>query len=203
MEVDIGYIILAGGKSRRLGRNKLKEVIGGTTLFNRVINVLSTFKGEIIIVKAEDSSIPDILTYPQITVVQDLYPGKGMIGGIVTGLSASRNYYNLVVAGDMPFLNLNLLRYMISITESNDLVAYKNKNELEPLHAIYSRNCLPVLKEIMQNNQRIYELLNRVKVRYLSSAELNRYDPEHISFFNVNTEADLLTAHEIAAKAIK
>ncbi len=192
MEVDIGYIILAGGKSRRLGRNKLKEVIGGMTLFNRVINVLSAFKGEIIIVKAEDSSIPDILTYPQITVVQDLYPGKGMIGGIVTGLSASRNYYNLVVAGDMPFLNLNLLRYMISITESNDLVAYKNKNELEPLHAIYSRNCLPVLKEIMQNNQRIYELLNRVKVRYLSSAELNRYDPEHISFFNVNTEADLL-----------
>lgn len=203
MEVDIGYIILAGGKSRRLGRNKLKEVIGGMTLFNRVINVLSAFKGEIIIVKAEDSSIPDILTYPQITVVQDLYPGKGMIGGIVTGLSASRNYYNLVVAGDMPFLNLNLLRYMISITESNDLVAYKNKNELEPLHAIYSRNCLPVLKEIMQNNQRIYELLNRVKVRNLSSAELNRYDPEHISFFNVNTEADLLTAHEIAAKAIK
>ena len=200
MDLDIGYIVLAGGKSKRLGRNKINEVIGDTTLFNRVITVLSAFKGTIIIVTAEDSTIPDNFTYPKIKMVHDLYPGKGMIGGIITGLSVSKNYYNLVVACDMPFLNTDLLRYMISITEDNDLVAYKNKNELEPLHAIYSKNCLPILKEIMQNNLRIFEMLDRIKVRYLSSTEINRYDPKNISFFNVNTEADLRIANNIASK---
>jgi molybdenum cofactor guanylyltransferase len=200
MNLDIGYIILAGGKSKRLGRNKLNEVIGGITLINRVINVLSAFDGEIILVAAEDSSLPDTFTYAKISKVQDLYPGKGMIGGIITGLSASKNFYNLVVASDMPFLSPTLIHYMISNAKGNDLVAYKNQNELEPLHAIYTKNCLPILEEIMLKDRRIFELLGQVKVRYLSPAEINQYDPKKISFFNVNTEADLRIANEIAAK---
>ena len=203
MNLDIGYIILAGGKSKRLGRNKLNEAIGGITLINRVINVLSAFDGEIILVTAEDSSLPDTFTYAKISKVQDLYPGKGMIGGIITGLSASKNFYNLVVASDMPFLSPALIRYMISNAKGNDLVAYKNQNELEPLHAIYSKNCLPILEEIMLKDRRIFELLGQVKVRYLSPAEINQYDPKKISFFNVNTEADLRIANEIAAKEDK
>jgi molybdopterin-guanine dinucleotide biosynthesis protein A len=200
MNLDIGYIILAGGKSKRLGRNKINEVIGGITLLNRVVNVLSAFNGEIILVTAEDSSLPDTFTYAKISKVQDLYPGKGMIGGIITGLSASKNFYNLVVAADMPFLNPVLIRYMISNAKGNDLVAYKNQNELEPLHAIYTKNCLPILEEIMLKDRRIFELLGQVKVRYLSPAEINQYDPKKISFFNVNTESDLRIANEIAAK---
>jgi molybdenum cofactor guanylyltransferase len=203
MNLDIGYIILAGGKSKRLGRNKINEVIGGITLLNRVINVLSAFNGEIILVTAKDSSIPDIFTYAKISKVQDLYPGKGMIGGIITGLSASKNFYNLVVAADMPFLNPALIRYMISNAKGNDLVAYKNQNDLEPLHAIYTKNCLPILEEIMLEDRRIFELLGQVKVRYLSPAEINKYDPKKISFFNVNTESDLRIANEIAAKEDK
>lgn len=200
MNLDIGYIILAGGKSKRLGRNKIIEVIGGMTLLNRVINVLSAFNGEIIIVTAKDSSLADTFTYPKISIVRDLYPGKGMIGGIITGLAASKNFYNLVVASDMPFLNPALIRYMMNNAEGNDLVAYKNLNELEPLHAIYSKNCLPILEEIMLKDRRIFELLGQVKVRYLSSTEINKYDPKKISFFNVNTESDLRIANEIAAK---
>jgi molybdopterin-guanine dinucleotide biosynthesis protein A len=200
MNLDIGYIILAGGKSKRLGRNKINEVIGGITLLNRVINVLSAFNGEIILVTAKDSSMPDTFTYTKISKVQDLYPGKGMIGGIITGLAASKNFYNLVVAADMPFLNPALIHYMISNAKGNDLVAYKNQNDLEPLHAIYTKNCLPILEEIMLEDRRIFELLGQVKVRYLSSAEINQYDPKKISFFNVNTESDLRIANEIAAK---
>ena len=203
MNLDIGYIILAGGKSKRLGRNKINEVIGGITLLNRVVNVLSAFNGEIILVTAEDSSLPDTFTYAKISKVQDLYPGKGMIGGIITGLSASKNFYNLVVASDMPFLSPALIWYMISNAKENDLVAYKNQNELEPLHAIYSKNCLPILEEIMLKDRRIFELLGQVKVRYLSPAKINQYDPKKISFFNVNTESDLRIAKEIAAKEDK
>jgi molybdopterin-guanine dinucleotide biosynthesis protein A len=88
---------------------------------------------------------------------------------------------------------------MINITEDNDLVAYRNKMDLEPLHAVYSRNCLPIFEEIMQKNLRIIELVQHVKVRYLNSEEIKRYDPENLSFFNINTEADLSVSNKIAA----
>ena len=199
MGLDIGYIILAGGKSKRLGHDKIKEVIGDMTLLDRVITILSAFNGEITIVTGENSSLPNTFSYPKIKIVHDLYPGKGMLGGIITGLSLSEHYYNLVVACDMPFLSPALLQYMIDITESHDLVAYRHKNDLEPLHAIYSKNCLLVFEEIMQNNLRIIELVQHVKVRYLTDEEIKRYDPENLSFFNINTEADLSIANKIAA----
>jgi molybdopterin-guanine dinucleotide biosynthesis protein A len=198
-DLDIGYIILAGGKSKRLGRNKLKEIIGDTPLLERVITILSAFNGEIIIVTGENSSFPNTFSYPKIKIVHDLYPDKGMLGGIVTGLSLSEHYYNLVVASDMPFLSPSLLQYMINIAEGNDLVAYRNNMDLEPLHAVYSRNCLPIFEKIMQKNLRIIELVQHVFVRYLTSEEIKQHDPENLSFFNINTEADLSVANKIAA----
>jgi molybdopterin-guanine dinucleotide biosynthesis protein A len=196
--LDIGYVILAGGQSKRLGRDKIKEIIGDKTLLERVISTLSVFNGEVTLVLAENSPSPDVSRYPQVKIVRDLYPGKGMIGGIVTGLSLSRHDYNLVVAADMPFLNSRLLRFLVDITDGNDLVAYRKESNFEPLHAVYSRNCLPILAEVMQKNLRIIELAQRVKVRYLTDEELTRFDPDNRSFFNINTAADLDIANKIS-----
>ena len=196
--MDIGYVILAGGQSKRLGRDKIKEIIGDKTLLERVISTLSVFNGEVTLVLAENSPSPDVSRYPQVKIVRDLYPGKGMIGGIVTGLSLSRHDYNLVVAADMPFLNPRLLRFLVDITDGNDLVAYRKESNFEPLHAVYSRNCLPILAEVMQKNLRIIELAQRVKVRYLTDEELTRFDPDNRSFFNINTAADLDIANKIS-----
>jgi len=196
--LDIGYVILAGGQSKRLGRDKIKEIIGDKTLLERVISTLSVFNGEVTLVLAENSPSPDVSMYPQVKIVRDLYPGKGMIGGIVTGLSLSRHDYNLVVAADMPFLNSRLLRFLVDITDGNDLVAYRKESNFEPLHAVYSRNCLPILAEVMQKNLRIIELAQRVKVRYLTDEELTRFDPDNRSFFNINTAADLDIANKIS-----
>ena len=196
--MDIGYVILAGGQSKRLGRDKIKEIIGDKTLLERVISTLSVFNGEVTLVLAENSPSPDVSMYPQVKIVRDLYPGKGMIGGIVTGLSLSRHDYNLVVAADMPFLNSRLLRFLVDITDGNDLVAYRKESNFEPLHAVYSRNCLPILAEVMQKNLRIIELAQRVKVRYLTDEELTRFDPDNRSFFNINTAADLDIANKIS-----
>ena len=199
MGLDIGYIMLAGGKSKRLGHDKLKEIVGGMTLPERVITILSAFHGEIMMVAGDNSSLPPTFSYPKIKIVHDLFSGKGMLGGIITGLSLSEHYYNLVVASDMPFLSPSLLQYMINIAEGYDLVAYRNKNDLEPLHAIYSKNCLPIFEEIMQKNLRIIELVQHVKVRYLTADEIKQYDPENLSFFNINTEADLIKANKIVS----
>jgi molybdenum cofactor guanylyltransferase len=196
--VEISCIVVAGGKSSRLGRNKLVENLGGKLLLERVLDTLSRFKSEIIVVTAANSSLPALDRYPQVRVVQDVFPNKGSLGGIYSGLLFSKSFYNLVVAGDMPFLSVNLLHYMLDIAPGYDLVAYWDGQQFEPLHAFYSKNCLsPFQMLIQRENVRIMEILRYTSARCLTLAELEEVDPDHLSFFNINCEADLHKAQEI------
>ena len=197
--MDIGFIVLAGGKGLRLGHEKALETVGNKSLIQWVVFSLGFFSSDIIIVTAAKQVFPRFTDYPRLRVVTDAYPGKGPLGGIYTGLAASDSFYNLVIACDMPFLNRDLLDYMIQISAGFDLVVPRSGNMVEPLHAVYSKGCLaPVEGLLKQGNLRVHELFTLVKVRYVEAAEVNRFDPEHLSFFNVNTEADLETAREIA-----
>jgi len=182
-------IVLAGGKGLRLGRDKLSEMIGGRTLLERVIDCLSLVSDEILVVIAQGQPKPAL---PPTKVVVDLYPGKGALGGIYTGLVAAQSFHSLVVAADMPFLNPSLLRYLIQVSPTFDAVIPMIKGELEPLHAIYSKNCLaPIQQQIEQGKIRVRDFLDQVRVRYVEEAEINRFDPKNRSFFNINTLADL------------
>jgi molybdopterin-guanine dinucleotide biosynthesis protein A len=90
---------------------------------------------------------------------------------------------------------------MVDVAPGFDVVIPKIGDKMEPLHAIYSKNCAkPMESLIKQDNLKITAFFNSVKVRYVEKEELDRFDPEHSSFFNVNTEADLEKAHRIAAK---
>ena len=196
--MEIGSIVLAGGKGLRLGHEKALETVGNKSLIQWVVFSLSFLNSDIIIVTAAKQLPPQFIGYPKLKMVTDTYPGKGPLGGIYTGLAASDSFYNLVVACDMPFLNQALLDYMIQISASFDLVVPRLGNMVEPLHAVYSKGCLaPIECLLKQANLSIRELFTLVKVRYVEAAEINRFDPEHLSFFNVNTEADLETAREI------
>jgi molybdopterin-guanine dinucleotide biosynthesis protein A len=200
--LDISCIVLAGGKSKRLGRNKVVEIIGKQSLLERVVSRLSSFGAEIIIVAAKDSNLPQLADYPAVKVIQDIYPGRGSLGGIYTGLKASGSFHNLVVAGDMPFLNLRLLRYMLDVVNGYDAVVPRvSPTIFEPLHAIYSKNCvLPLERLILENKFMILELYPLVKVKYVETGEIDRFDPGHLSFFNINTEADLIAGRELERK---
>jgi molybdenum cofactor guanylyltransferase len=194
-------IVLAGGKSKRLGRNKVVEIIGQQSLIERVISVLSCFKSEIIVVKAKESVLPELIKYPEVKVVEDIFPGKGSLGGLYTGLVNSKTFSNLVVACDMPFVNPALLKYMFGLTESYDVVIPRINDTLEPLHAVYSRNCIsPIEYLIEQDRLSILELYKMVSVKYIESAEVEKLDPRHLSFFNINTESDLAAGKELAVK---
>jgi molybdopterin-guanine dinucleotide biosynthesis protein A len=132
-------------------------------------------------------------------ITPDVYPGKGPLGGIYTGLKTSTTHLNLVVAGDMPFLNRGLLGYMLGLADSYDLVVPRVGDLVEPLHAVYTKSCLsPIERMITQNELRVRELFPLVKVRYVDAAEIEKFDPHHLSFFNINTEADLAKARAIA-----
>ena len=199
--MGISCIVLAGGKGLRLGRDKIVETVGNISLLERVIFYLSLFSRDIIMVTASKQSLPQFIGYPKLRIVADTYPGKGPLGGIYTGLVASDSRYNLVVAGDMPFLNQALLHYMIQICDDFDLVVPRLGSMVEPLHAVYSKGCLaPIENLFKQGNLKVSDLLTLVRVRYVEAEEINQFDPKHLSFFNINTEADLKTAQELAGE---
>lgn len=101
----------------------------------------------------------------------------------------------------MPFLNEELLRYMIEKSNNFDVITPRLGKYIQPLHAVYSKNCIEPIRELLQhNNLKIDSFFNSVKVRYIEEEELNRFDPLHLSFFNINTEADLEKARQIYAE---
>jgi molybdenum cofactor guanylyltransferase len=197
--LEISGIILAGGRSLRLGHDKVLEKIGNTSLLERVVSHIDSFSKKIIIVTAQERTFAPLAKYPKVKIVSDILPGQGSLGGIYTGLLESSSFYNLVVAADMPFLNESLLHYMIEKSDGYDFVLPRVNGLFEPLHAVYSRNCIAPIKSILEQGKKvIIELFDYVKVRYIEAEEVDRFDPEHLSFFNINTREDLELARKIA-----
>ena len=196
--METSCIVLAGGKSLRLGYDKVLEIIGNTSLLERVISRVSLLSSEVIIVTANEQTNLELVDYPKLRILCDIYPGKGPIGGIYTGLATSTSFYNLVVASDMPFLNHNLLHYMIQLSANFDLVVPRVGNLVEPLHAVYTKKCLATIEQmIKQDKLSVNQLFHLVKTRYVEAEEIERFDPKHLSFFNINTKADLKRAREL------
>jgi molybdopterin-guanine dinucleotide biosynthesis protein A len=190
-------IVLAGGHGTRLGQDKTKVEIAGKSLIERVLACVAPLSSEIIVVLSQrDAS--QLTVYPGMKLVFDIYPNKGALGGIYTGLMSSKDYHNLVVASDMPFLNADLLRYMLGLSPGFDVVVPRIGEMVEPLHAVYAKGCLdPIAQLLQKGGLKANSLFHSVKVRYVEEAEVDRFDPQHLSFFNINTKADLSRAKEL------
>jgi len=200
--LETSSIILAGGKSKRFGHDKVLERIGNTSLLEQVISRVKPISKEIIIVTAKERTFARLANRPKIKIVNDIFPEHGSLGGIYTGLVKSESFYNLVVAADMPFLNESLLRYMIKVADGYDFVLPRVNNWYEPLHAIYSRNCINPIKSILEEGKKvIVELFSYVKVRFIETNEIEQFDPKHLSLFNINTQEDMERAKKMAEEA--
>ena len=198
----VSGVALAGGMSRRLGRNKAVEKIGGESLIERVVGRLSQVSSETIVVVAEESRAEALDLPPWVRTAADIYPDSGSLGGIFTGLSAARGDYGIVVACDMPFLNTDLLRFMLDIASDYDVVVPRLNGRPEPLHAIYSKSCLePIEQRLKRNDLKIALFFEEVRVAYVEEDDIDRMDPHHLSFFNVNTQEDLDKALALEAQA--
>jgi len=193
-------IVLAGGKSLRLGKSKCLETINGKSLIERVIErVKSVSRRTLIVTSREQIDFPAPC---EAEVVVDIYPGKGPLGGIYTGLLASESSHVLAVACDMPLLNIELLRYMIELSPGFDAVVPRlGERKVEPLHAIYAKSCLDNMKTRLERNQLgVHSFLNTINVRYVEKAECQRLDPQLLSFFNINYQSDLDRAIALVAE---
>ena len=190
---QVSSVILAGGRSSRLGQDKAFLEVNGQPLIERIISKLAGLSDEVIVV-ANDV---DKYEHLEALVIGDVYPGKAALGGMFSGLRASTGSHSLVVACDMPFLNMSLLRYMVGLAEQCDVVIPRIGEHVEALHAIYSQSCLPLFeRQLLAGDLKITAFFPHVRVRYVDQDEVDIFDPDHLSFFNINSQADLDKARE-------
>lgn len=187
---DVTGILLAGGKSRRMGEDKRFLLVGEQTLFERTLAVLQSIFETVCVVIAQDS--PPLKA--EVPVFRDLIAGCGSLGGLYTGLKQAHTEYAFVVACDMPFLNPILVRYLVSLRDKTDIVMVRLEQGLQPTHALYSRRCLPVIEGMLQARLLKIQYLathQSLHTRLVAESELRKIDHEGLSFINVNTPADL------------
>ena len=200
--MEISGIILAGGKSQRMGHNKALLRLGNQTIVQRVLTRLKQVTSSQFIVTA----FPKEYEFLDIPMKPDILPGKGALGGIYTGLFFSETNYCLAVACDMPFLKVDFMRYMAKIamepalseTKGYDIVVPNHRRGYEPLCAIYAKTCMThIEKQLQANRLKIIEFFPQVQVREVSESEINNYGRSDLMFFNISTKEDYQQAIQI------
>lgn len=181
-------VILAGGASGRMGSNKALLPQNGSRFIEGIYQTLDELFEEVIVV----TNSPDQYAFLPCRKVPDLYPGKGVLAGIHSGLVHSETDAIFTVACDMPSLNADLIRHLCSLSGGVDMVISSTERGFEPLHALYSKGCLTALEELLQSevNRRVIALLSRVQAREVLPEEIEPFDPGFSSFDNINTPED-------------
>ena len=192
---NISAAILAGGGSRRMGRNKALLSFRGRPLVTRVYEILRPLFEDIFLV-TNDPGPFDFVPCPKIP---DRVPGKGPISGVDAALRHSRNPYVLVVGCDTPFLSHSLLKLLAGKTQDADLVIPCGPHGPEPLCAVYGKGCLPLIEEsLLRGDFSLMALVGRLRTRDIPAEEVAAVDPGFLSFMNINTPGDfrMLSDHD-------
>jgi molybdopterin-guanine dinucleotide biosynthesis protein A len=185
-------IVLAGGKSSRMGFNKAFIDFGGKRLIDATVDCLRF--PEVLII-ANDL---ERYAYLGVKVIPDRIPDSGSLGGIYTGLHAAAHPKCFFSACDMPFLNADLIHLLVREAEGWDVVVPRVGGELQPMHAVYAKSCLPFIKEAIDNGRlKIAGFFPRVKVNTIEEPALRAVDPQLLGFMNVNTPQELEKAKAI------
>lgn len=180
-------IVLAGGASRRMGRDKALLELDGRPLIAVVLERLTPVCAERLVV-ANDTQRYGRFGVP---VIPDRFPGVGVLGGLHAGLQAAAHDLVLAVGCDMPFLNPHLLRAFVGWAEGVDVVVLRRDEQVETLHAVYRRTCLAAMEAaIRAGERRIISFFDQVRVRYATPEMVAPFDPDLQSFRNVNTPAE-------------
>jgi molybdopterin-guanine dinucleotide biosynthesis protein A len=199
LQEKLSALILAGGSSRRMGRDKAWMELAGSPLVETVARRVLPLADELIFSTNNPERFASLLgRLPvQAQLAADQHPGLGPLAGISAGLSVARNDLVLVLAVDMPFARLELLSYMAGLASAYDAVVPRipgpslGEPRPEPLHALYRRTCLPpILAELEAGHRQVVSFLPRVRVRWVMPDEISPLDPAFDSFRNLNTPAD-------------
>lgn len=184
-------VLLAGGNSRRMGQNKALMPLAGHRLVDRVLAVLRGIFDDLLMV----TNSPDLYADLGVRMVPDLVAGKGALGGIHSAIHHAATPHCLVVACDMPFLNAAVLRYLVEQRSGYDVVVPSVHGRPQPLHTVYGKACLqPIARCLETERLHVVGFFPAVRVREVTAEELAGFDPEGLSFRNLNTPEEFADA---------
>ncbi|MBU5613865.1 molybdenum cofactor guanylyltransferase [Geomonas azotofigens] len=183
---DITGVILVGGKSRRMGRDKAFLELGGRTLFERILDAFRANFSRIILAGNEGERFARY----RLPFYDDLFPGSAL-GGLYTGLHYAETDTVFVSSCDLPFPCSRVIGHLCSLTGNSDAVVPRLAHGYEPLHAAYSRSCLAPVREMLQAGEySVLDLYPRIGVRDVPESELEAAGAGLDAFLNVNTPQD-------------
>lgn len=191
---DVSGVLIAGGKSRRMGQDKRFLRVGGKSVFDRTLSLLMSTFAETIVVLAEPIESLDVRGC---RVVYDAIPNAGSLGGLYTGLTAASHSRIFAVACDLPFLNVEVIRLMVSFDRTADVVVAEFAGQFQPMHAVYSQHCAEFLKGMAERRDLKIQKLFRsedLRIAVLGANEFALIGSGLRSFHNINTPEDLALA---------
>ena len=184
---DATAVVLAGGKSSRMGQPKALLPFDGEPLIAHIVGRLGHVFAETIVVAAPDQELPPL----PVALVRDQVAYQGPVSGIYHGLTAATKEVCFVTSCDAPFLNLALISYLVSQIADSDVVVPFWQERFQPLHAVYRRSVAPLLQDQLERDDlRPISLYPKVRTREIYEDKVRRFDPEGLSFLNINTPED-------------
>ncbi|UZE92233.1 MAG: molybdenum cofactor guanylyltransferase [Methanosarcinales archaeon] len=199
-------VILAGGRSSRLGVDKSLLQIGKRTMLEHVMENISDVIDEAIVVARDEEQGKAIISkIGAVDIAYDSIPGYGPVAGMLAGLKKARYEHVIALACDMPFINSNVVSHLFSLVEGYDAVVPRwPDSRIEPLHAVYdtekmARACE---KAIEGGKGNIVAPLSTLRTYYISIEEIKKIDPELRTFININTANDLEVVRSLFQKPV-
>ena len=196
--INLSVVIQAGGQSRRMRQDKGLVLFLGQPLISRLVERLRPLAAELLVTTNQ----PADYAFLGVPLFSDLVLERGALGGLYTALCAASLPYVAVVACDMPFINPALLeaQYERLLSSQSDISILHTDEGLEPFHAVFRRKtCLPyILQSLDEDKWRVDAWFSQVKIHLFRIDDIHRYDPELLSFWNVNTPEELHQAEHLA-----
>jgi len=188
---------MAGGRSSRMKFNKAFAQVGGKPVIQIIIDKLQPIFQELMIISNE----PQLFTSFGLPIFQDVYPYLGPVGGIHSALVNASFDQMFILGCDMPFMNMQLVEYMLGKINNYDSVVPEIDSYLQPLAAVYNRSCLPIFSECLEHDKlKLTLIFSELNALVLKEDELQKFGRVREMFFNVNDPDALAEAQEIAGR---
>ncbi len=199
----VSAVILAGGRSRRMGREKATVPLAGRTLLQRTIDAVEQVRGlaEVILVLAPEQAEPQVECRVPLVIARDEIEGEGPLAGLARGLAAAVSPVYLVLGCDTPFVRPALLELLAERAREQVVVMPIHRGLAQPLCSAGHREVLPTIEALLvEGNRAASALADLAGALLLPESEWRDADPEARSFVGVNTPEELAEAERLLAR---